>query len=296
MLALLLKILTILGILLLWLFLICLLLLLLMLFFPVVYRLRGSFRPEGKFLLLHVKWLFGLVSLVYSYPEKRKLQVRLLGIRLFQEKKRKNGTLKEEHPSEGKSPEGRALKKEASKEDSKEEKGQERAPFHENAAGAGSGIEEAEDKSFFRKKYEKIVYTFKNIYDKIKYVWDNISYYWALMQHRDTLQLFQHTRKRAGRILKIIRPRKLKADILFGTGSPDTTGYACGLYGILSPMLGGEVVVTPDFTQAVLEGNISASGHIMAFRILWNALCLLLDKNLYLFISRLKAERSRNGG
>ncbi len=147
--------------------------------------------------------------------------------------------------------------------------------------------------SSFLKKIKKIKYTICSIYDKIKNIWENISYYTELLQEEETKQLFSHVIFRLGKIGRSIRPRRIRGQILFGTGSPDTTGYAYGVYGMLSPSLGRRLLVTPDFTRAVLEGDIYISGHITVFTILWNGLRVLLDKNLRKFIKKMKAGRKK---
>ena len=100
--------------------------------------------------------------------------------------------------------------------------------------------------------------------------------------------LWKHVKLRLGKIWKSIRPRHIRADILFGTGAPDTTGYLLGVYGMLSPSLGPKVNVTPDFTQAILQGEAEVSGHVTTFGLAVNGLKLLLDKRLHLFLKKLK--------
>ena len=150
-----------------------------------------------------------------------------------------------------------------------------------------------EDSPFFFKKFKKIKYTFRSIYDKIKNIWENISYYIELLQEEETKLLFSHVVFRLGKLLRSIRPRQVRGRVLFGTGSPDTTGYAYGMYGMLWPVLGNSFLVTPDFTRAVLEGDICLSGRITVFTILWNGLGILLDKKLKRFIRKMKAGRTK---
>ena len=157
-----------------------------------------------------------------------------------------------------------------------------------------SSQEEADNSEpFILKKFKKIKYTICSIYDKIKNIWENISYYMELLREEETKQLFSHAFFRLGKILKSIRPRRIRGQILFGTGAPDTTGYAYGVYGMLSPFLGDRLLVTPDFTRAVLEGDIYIAGHITVFTILWNGLKVLLDKKLRKFIKKMKAGRKK---
>ena len=107
--------------------------------------------------------------------------------------------------------------------------------------------------------------------------------------------MWGHVKLRLGKILKNIRPRHIRANVLFGTGTPDTTGYVFGIYCMLLPVLGKRVCLTPDFNQAILEGNMDVSGHITLCTLTWNALKLLLDKKLKLFIKKMKAGRKGNG-
>ncbi len=169
-----------------------------------------------------------------------------------------------------------------------EEQGQESGPPAEASNQEESRSEDA--RGGLLKKFQKIKYTICNIYDKIRGIWKNISYYSALLQEENTKQLYSYAKLCAAKILKNIRPRHIRADILFGTGSPDTTGYVFGLYCMLYPALGAKCVVTPDFERAVLEGRADISGHITVFVLGINVLRLMLDKKLRRFIRKLKKE------
>ena len=308
MLAVLLKIISVLGIILLILLGILLLVLLLILFFPVCYRLDGKRNIQAQEMYVRVKadWLFGLVRLRYIFPKPGILKVKLLWFTVFDSaaEEKSEDTARDERKS--KNPEvvpPSQVKTEQTEE--REPSGQEDTPAAEALEDGIScgGPEEQEKESllyrikcYILEKYEKIRYTFQSIYDKIKHIWQNISYYKELLQEEDTRLLFSCAGKRMGKILKSIRPRKLRADIVFGTGSPDTTGYAYGIYGMISPKLGNKVVVVPDFTQAVLEGEFYAAGYLTLFHILWNGTFLLLDKRLRSFIGKCKTGwRSENG-
>lgn len=131
-----------------------------------------------------------------------------------------------------------------------------------------------------KKSLQKIYYTLKTICDKIKNIRDNTNHYKEILLCDDTKGLLNHAFMRIGKILKSIRPRKLRADIRLGTGSPDTTGYVYGIYGMLCAYLGKHVLLTPDFEKSVLEGEIYMSGYITIFKLLWHALRLVTDKRL----------------
>lgn len=311
-----LRILSIIGIVLLILLGMLLLSLLLVLFWPVTYRVKGKKDSEKLTVTAKADWLFGLVRVRYAYPEPGNVVVKLLWKTLADtgqkkkpsEKKQESGRQTENAEPEEKnvSVERRASTEAAEAEGSPEAAEAEGSPETAEPAAdvelstaepTADAEESVHDKPFSRilEKIQNIKYTISKIYDKIKEIWANISYYAALLREEDTALLWKHVKLRLGNILKDIRPRHIKADVLFGTGAPDTTGYTFGVYCMLLPVLGKNVCVTPDFNRKVLEGNVDVSGRIILYTLAWNALKLLLDKKLKLFIKKMKAGRKENG-
>lgn len=323
MLAILLKILSVLGILLLVLLGILLIVLLLVLFFPITYRIYGRKDAETVAARVKVNWLLGLLRVRFVYPQPGKVLVKLLCFTLYDSKKKQapseNAAQSKSEPSGNNSSNENTSASHDADLTQNAATGQTDGTEHgntvhngaehggtghdgtehgsENAASDAEGNSETKELSFFPKikqlifeKYKKIKYTIIKIYDKIKDILENLAFYKELFQEEDTKALLRHAKLRIGRILKRLRPRKLKADITFGTGSPDTTGYVLGIYGIFSPQIKKPCYVnlTPDFTQAVLEGEIDAAGHITVFCILSNGILLLLDKRLRMLIRRIK--------
>lgn len=320
-------ILSFIGIILLALLVFLFVILLLVLFYPITYRIRGQRTPEETRLLAKINWLFGLVRLRYAYPEPGSIVVKLLWKTVFdsgvktENKPEKNKSGKKEPENSvgtntargenaaqepdreenrgmpdaedtlssiGKVPQESETREKADTES--REKGTEEGTEENTEEGAEEGTEEGtvkENKGVFG-KINKIKYTIQRIYDKMKEIWENLSYYTELLQEEETSRLWKHVKLRMGRVLKSIRPRHIRADILFGTGSPDTTGYVFGVYGMLSQQLGPNVSVTPDFTQAILQGEADVSGHITVFVLAVNALKLFFDRNLHLFLKKLK--------
>lgn len=301
-----LQILSVIGIILLVLLIILLVALLLVLFFPVTYKLYG--KKNGKDIQAWVKanWLFGLLRVRFFYPEPGKLTVKLLGFTLYDSAKTNDSPTQEHTESEKKTQQQEPpseTKQELSTENESDQNADTQHMPSQTASEILENVEgihtipttddtvEQEKKSIKERileKYEKIKYTIRKIYDKIKHILENITFYKTLLQDEQTKGLLHHAFSRFGRILKSIRPRKLKGDILFGTGSPDTTGYAFGIYGMFIPMYGKYMNVTPDFTRAVLEGELYAAGHITVFQLLRHGVMLLLDKRLRLLIHRIK--------
>ena len=295
MLTILFKILSILGIVLLVLLGIALVVIALVLFFPIFYKAAGKRNSEELWLTVRAKWLFGLLRVSYDYPDPGKLKVKLLFSTLYDssaEKPQKEtaaekGTAPEERPEHAAVEELPAIETADNR--------QTKDVSNDTAIGTGeipdssSGSAEVPSASedSVRKKmdriyrfFEKIRCTVQKICDKIKNILQNIAFYKELWNDPDTQGLLRHAGKRIGHILKKLRPRKLTVNAVFGTGSPDTTGYLYGIYGMLLPKLGKGIAVTPDFEQAVLEGDFKASGHFTVACILFHSIRLILDKRL----------------
>ena len=310
MLTILFKILSILGILLLILLGIALVVILLVLFFPVCYKMSGKKNAEEMQFAAKIKWLFGLVRVSYSYPVPGKLLAKVLFFTVYDssEKKKSSAPGEDTHTAPKKDITEAAQKTSRTSESSNASESSDTSgtsgqtllsddtdrsktdPATDTEASADAKISAEEntpgpqqETSTFGKIvgfFEKIRYTIRKICDKIKYILKNISFYRELWNDPDTKGLLQHAGKRIGHILKRLRPRKLKMNARIGTGSPDTTGYLYGIYGMILPKLGKGVCITPDFEEAILEGDLKASGHFTVACVLFHSARLLLDKRL----------------
>lgn len=281
MLTILFKILSILGILLLILLGIALVVILLVLFFPVCYKMSGKKNAEGMQFAAKIKWLFGLVRVSYSYPVPGKLLAKVLFFTVYDSSAEKKNSAPGEDTHTAPNKDITTLLS-----DDTDMAKTDTATDTEASANAKTSVEEntpgpqQETSGKIAGFFEKIRYTIRKICDKIKYILKNISFYRELWNNPDTKGLLQHAGSRIGHILKRLRPRKLEVNARVGTGSPDTTGYLYGIYGMILPKLGKGVCITPDFEQAILEGDFKASGHFTVACVLFHSARLLMDKRL----------------
>lgn len=301
MLTILFKILSILGIVLLILVGIAVVVILLVLFFPVCYKLSGKKDAEELRFTARVQWLFGLLRLSYDYPDPGKLLVKLLFFTLYDssaERPVKNSGAQQKTSDENSGQQTvPAAPQEAVTEPDSVEAEAESSPASEVAekestqpaiepqaqeAETHTHSEDSSGKIMGRlyRLFERIRYTVRKICAKIKNILQNIAFYKNLWNDPDTQGLIKHAGKRLGHIMKRLRPRKLTITATVGTGSPDTTGYLYGIYGMFLPKLGKGICIIPDFEQAILEGKFKASGHFTAACVLFHSLRLILDRRL----------------
>ena len=294
-----LQILSVIGIVLLSLLGVLLLLILLVLFVPVRYKLKGHKEGDGLWLQVRVTYLLHLLSARLDYPDPGSLTVKVCGIKFFDssadKKPEKKETAKEPVPDEGeKEPEpAKPAKKLAPDEGQKEP---EPAEIPKEPEAPEKHYRKTL-KERIREIFEKIKYTILSVYDKIKNglqkaeeLKATVVYYKNALEAPQNRRFFKRVKKRVFRILKSIRPKVLKADLHIGTGSPDTTGYLCAVYGMLSPFLGNNVNLAADFENTVWEGRVDIKGNIVIFTVLWHVLCVVLDKQLRTFVKEMKRE------
>ncbi|MFG6328212.1 MAG: DUF2953 domain-containing protein [Lachnospiraceae bacterium] len=95
------------------------------------------------------------------------------------------------------------------------------------------------------------------------------------------------------RLLKKLKPRKIKSDILFGTGDPCQTGQILGLAAVYMAMAGTVFNITPDFENKVLRGRLMVSGQIRAASLAFAALRVIISnewKSFYKEAMKIKEE------
>lgn len=91
------------------------------------------------------------------------------------------------------------------------------------------------------------------------------------------------------KLIKHLAPTKLKADIIFGTGDPCSTGRILGVLAFFYGMYGEHVSLTPDFENKILEGKLYARGRIRLITVLIIVVKLLIDKKFKEMLNNFKS-------
>lgn len=135
------------------------------------------------------------------------------------------------------------------------------------------------------------------VYDRISRILDRISATTeGLSRKIDPVFSIEaeHMFEKGIRYLKFLirgyAPRKITGYIHFGTGSPDLTGKLTGLIYVLLPESATEYDVDPDFYEVVLQTDTTAKGHIRMYRMAWVGIRLLLDKEFWILLRRIRGK------
>lgn len=276
-----LQILSIIGIILL-----CILGLFIFLFFlvtlcPARYYVHGEKKDKDMNCIIKISYLFHLITIRYEYPKPAEPIVRIAGIRFYGKKKDKPLNEKNIYVQDGSD----EIKAKTESKDSP-------AEFSTDSQRPSENIKETEKEVIKQKqsRLEKLCYTIKQFYGKMKHTIQDVNYYKEVLTNPANQALYSRLKSRLMVILKKIKPKYLKAYIVFGTGSPDTTGYACGLYGILIPIFGNQINLVPDFDHVVFDAEVTTKGYIRLMTVLMQTIKIYFDKQLWVFIKQLKRE------
>lgn len=325
----LLTILKIIGIILLCILLLILALLFLVLFVPIRYQVKG-YRKEGDEVpvraALKITWLLHILNMAFQYPEAAYLKVRIFCFTVFstnkekspdktshqKTKKEKDADMAEEKKTET------AQKQDSQTADAKPEQTRADAAAdtaknperREHAAedihkDEWDGIEAdvppeaaAEEKEpelaeFLKKLFsalKNIKYTICKIYDKIKHIIKNIRYYIKIIKSDPFQRAWKVCCSEVLKLLKAVLPSTLSADFIIGTGDPAATAQILSVQGILYPLIGDHISITPDFEHSVVEGNFYIKGRITVFKILVTVIKVYFNKDLRKIIRLFKKE------
>jgi len=295
MISIILNVLKILGIFVLVLLAIALLLILLVLFVPIRYRIAGQKSGADTMALsfrVKVTWLLHILNLQFRYPDASYLRVRIFCFTVFRSDKRavssapqKSDKISSEDISSEDTEKETCKDESAQKsEDSIEEK---------TKSESSEAEEEPTKRSFFKKLIfllKNIKYTITKICDKIKHIVKNIKYYLEILRSDSFKNAFSVCKTQVFALLRSVRPRKIKGSLLIGTGDPASTGQVLAVYGMLYPLIGNNIIVTPDFERSVIEGDLFIKGKITVFCLLKAAWIIFFNKDIRRVIKLLKRE------
>lgn len=294
MLAVILKILQIIGIVLLSILGFILVMLILILVMPVRYSVDVSKNPEDKLKgKLKVTYFFGIVRALAEYEEVFEVNAKVLWFKIFSMKipdkdaddsdgislDDLDDALDEEFPEDGSSGDGFTY----DKEDDMTSDTDDELTFE-----SVDETEDNDDDEDPEGPFAKLKYKFEEICDKIDKVKSEIRYYYNIYNSNEGKNALKKTGKHLKKIFRKLLPRKITAKVTYGFSSPDLTGKVYGIYCIIADRFTADSVVTPDFDREVFEGTVKAKGCFNIWGILINVIAIVINKDAIRIIRSVK--------
>ena len=256
------------------------------LFVPYAYRVKGSFHGKPD-LTASIYGLGHLVGIGMILTENgAKIYLRICGIRKFlqsgnKENKTGNTDQYEENMGEG-------------------QKTDPETGNYENLPMP----EMQKIKAFWQKtvkipeKFKRVIARIRDFFHTIKSAFGNakktIRKVNCLLTNESYKSAFTKLKTSVWQLLKILMPYRLKLNLEYSTGSPDTTAQLLGILTMFPIGYQNRWNVHPDFTadNAYAEAEFDVKGRILGFSLLKLILGLVLDKDcrkLYNHFKTMKA-------
>lgn len=312
-----------LGILLLVLLGLILIAIMLVLFAPVRYKgkLEKKEEPEEVFTAEGlVSWLNPFLRIRLRFAQKKfSLSVRLLGFRLFDSEKPKKPKKEKKAKREKQTKKDKKVRKQeketSSVNEAETKKGfpveihletasdgkrddtevRDEAEYREENREKGT---EPEKKSIFAKIkafFAKVGAVPKKIKEKVSRFIKQVQLLWykrekVVLFLQDELHLLALGKAwtTVKQIVGHCLPGKVKGQVYFGTGDPESTGKALAGLGILYAAYGKGLSVIPDFHEKHLVADLSFKGRIRLGTLLFKVLKLIRDKRVKRFMRNWK--------
>ena len=112
--------------------------------------------------------------------------------------------------------------------------------------------------------FQKIKYTFQRLCGKIKTLSEKKEKVKEFLTDEVHRRAFQKTKTVLSRLMRRIRPKKLKGTVHYGFEDPYNTGQVLAALGVVYPWLGEAVSVYPDFEKRILQGDLYVKGTVRA--------------------------------
>lgn len=136
-------------------------------------------------------------------------------------------------------------------------------------------------------KIKKKYHTFKEFLNKLRLIFDKAKIFFSNEQNKAGLN---HLKFEIIKFIKIVFPRRIKANLDYSAGSPDTTALALGVISVFPIGYKNKWRVIPDFETEnfYIHGYIHAKGRIFGFRLIWISIRILFDKDCQKLYSYIK--------
>ncbi len=120
----------------------------------------------------------------------------------------------------------------------------------------------------------------ENITDKLKKLYDIYSLVKVFFQDENNKLGLKYGYNNLKGLLRHIKPRKVIANIEFGTGDPSSTGQILGVAAVFMGIYGNSVKIIPDFENEVIIGDFYCRGRIQSLVLLIIGIKVIRNRNI----------------
>ena len=268
-------------------------LLALLLFSPFTYRATVRKEEETTAVRARLNWLFSLLSLRVQMEAgadgggKPETEVYLFGIPLLRLRQRRKA---DRDPGKMKN------KKEGRRSASRAGKAYTGAKIRPSVTPRAERVQkeypEIRPEIFHRRGpnfFLRFGAKISSVIGKIKRFFARLGEFLAFLRSEQFTRGARVLKREGLRVLKHLRPRRLRGRLAFGFEDPATTGRVLGGLGILYPVLPKKLSIEPDFEKKKLEADVEIGGHFFGIVLLVRALKIFCNKDVRALLRRFRS-------
>ncbi|MCD7806755.1 MAG: hypothetical protein LUH19_05360 [Lachnospiraceae bacterium] len=280
-----------------------LLVLCLVLFAPVKYRAKGAKHPEEMHVSAFISYLRPFIRISVSYPQEPHLSVKIFWFDLLKPKEeKKDSQRKPENNKEKRKPAGKKKpEKQSTQKQPMEKQPVERQPVERQPVEKQLSTKQPTE--------EKVTAAEERVSPKAESVYPLETLREDSPPRKDTQkaeskeenklaaiaallwqykEMYPDVLGRLFKALKTILPGKCNIYLVFGTGSPESTGYLYGAYCAFAEYLPGTIEFEPVWMESYLDVEFELSGKIRVIHFVTAAVKIIADKRVRQFISEIR--------
>ena len=263
------------------------------LFFPVFYRADIKKEEEKFSVRVSVSWLFRVVYALVElekYGEKTNsgLDIRIVGIPVLELLKKRKKKKAGKNSSDGSE---RPVRTEATKKPTV-------PPGSKAQTSDGSQllppeVVQAKHPNLVIRlsaRIAAVIGKIRNVFRKIAHGTGVLLDWLKYLSSKSFSRAMKVLLHEGGALLRHVLPRKIAGDVRFGTDDPAKTGMILGVIGVLYPVIPEKLCIEPDFTESIIEMDLTCKGHLILFVVLVRVIRILICKDVRVLIGRIWRE------
>lgn len=150
--------------------------------------------------------------------------------------------------------------------------------------------------SFFRMLAglpQRIRQAVRGFFQKISDILKKTGRFRELLCSEEFIRAFGLVRGSTGKLLRHVRPRKIRGYLTFGFEDPYHTGLCLGAVSVVYPWYHKTLTIEPDFRHKVLEADLYLRGRIFGVYALYILIRVYFDKNIKYMIRKFRDKEAR---
>lgn len=133
----------------------------------------------------------------------------------------------------------------------------------------------------------------RGFFQKISDILKKTASFRELLSSEEFIHAFGLVRGSTGKLLRHVRPRKIRGYLKFGFDDPYYTGLCLGAVSVVYPWYHKTLRIEPDFHHKILEADLYLRGRVFGVYALYIFIKVYFDKNIKYMIRKFRDKEAR---